>query len=341
MRGTEKEVGGMGVDEAAKLKGAVWPGMDIFDAATPEMRRKRNQKKDVSVLDQLEKNSEDVEPTEVIYYPFGEIKKQRPISGRVESSSPELSELPPPPPPKRRTNAKHVLLDKDVNSAMTRAKQPRLRRPQQTNFTGRKRNPAFTVHRDEEPAFGNPSGMKVLTSEFRPQTSFSLDDVDADSHGGYAPPSCLSHIPLDLPPMYHNSASMPHQNSPFQAEYGLTNSSYYSQTGYDLAAFFANQLTEVPFTRLQNPHGSLWPVQVESSSREETIDSPGESFGQNETNTSVSIRDDVEKQEASTPSGQPLFDESLGSQSGPLAVPTDFDLELMQQTETFTSLSQH
>jgi hypothetical protein len=51
--------------ESTKLKGVYWPGMDLFDSATPEMRRKRNQKKDSSVVEQLELNSQDVEATEI------------------------------------------------------------------------------------------------------------------------------------------------------------------------------------------------------------------------------------------------------------------------------------
>ncbi|KAK2861258.1 hypothetical protein FQN49_004380, partial [Arthroderma sp. PD_2] len=47
-----------GSDEASRLKGIFWPGMDIFDSATEEMRRKRNQKKDGSILKQMEETSE-------------------------------------------------------------------------------------------------------------------------------------------------------------------------------------------------------------------------------------------------------------------------------------------
>lgn len=39
--------------DVAKLKGTVWPGMGIFDAATSEQKRKRNQKKDSSVLQSM------------------------------------------------------------------------------------------------------------------------------------------------------------------------------------------------------------------------------------------------------------------------------------------------
>ena len=74
--------------DMTKLKGVIWPGMSLFDAASPEARRMRNQKKDTSVLATMRANSQMVEPTEVIYFPSWEIKKERFISGDVESSPP-------------------------------------------------------------------------------------------------------------------------------------------------------------------------------------------------------------------------------------------------------------
>lgn len=83
-------------EEASKLKGIFWPGMDIFDSATEQMRRKRNQKKDGSVLKQMEKTSEAVEPTEQVFSPGGTLRKERLISGMVDDSSPLKGETPIP-----------------------------------------------------------------------------------------------------------------------------------------------------------------------------------------------------------------------------------------------------
>lgn len=74
-------------NDTSKLKGVLWPGMSIFDSATPSSRRRRNQKKDNSILEQLEANSLDVEPTEMVWTPEGSFKKQKPITGMVDSSS--------------------------------------------------------------------------------------------------------------------------------------------------------------------------------------------------------------------------------------------------------------
>ncbi|PGH27891.1 hypothetical protein AJ80_00441 [Polytolypa hystricis UAMH7299] len=94
----EGEVGAGG-GEMTKLKGVLWPGMDIFDSATEQMRRKRNQKKDGSILKQMEKTSENVEPTEMVFSPGGTLRKERLISGMVDDSSPLQGET---PIPKRR-----------------------------------------------------------------------------------------------------------------------------------------------------------------------------------------------------------------------------------------------
>lgn len=61
---TDAADGGSGV---AKLKGIVLPGMDLFDAATPDQRRMRNQKKHESVLRNMTKASESIEQTEYVW----------------------------------------------------------------------------------------------------------------------------------------------------------------------------------------------------------------------------------------------------------------------------------
>jgi hypothetical protein len=71
-----------------KLKGVLWPGMNIFDSATPTARRRRNQKKDSSVVSQLRAASLVVEPTEYVWTtPDWQLKKEKLITGNVDSSS--------------------------------------------------------------------------------------------------------------------------------------------------------------------------------------------------------------------------------------------------------------
>lgn len=100
-------------DEMTRLKGVLWPGMDIFDSATEQMRRKRNQKKDESILKMMEKTSLCVEPTELVFSPTGILRKQRVISGNIEDSSPLKGET--PIPKRRATRPKRALSQVDSN----------------------------------------------------------------------------------------------------------------------------------------------------------------------------------------------------------------------------------
>lgn len=65
--------------EMSKLKGLVWPGMNLFDSATPEMRRKRNQRKDGSVLEHMKSTSAAVEPAELVWTLEGDLQRTRDI----------------------------------------------------------------------------------------------------------------------------------------------------------------------------------------------------------------------------------------------------------------------
>ena len=100
-------------DEMLRLKGVLWPGMDIFDSATEQMRRKRNQRKDENVLRMMEKTSMCVEPTELIFSPTGILRKRRVISGNVEDGSPLPGES---PIPRRVPRPKRVLSQADPNA---------------------------------------------------------------------------------------------------------------------------------------------------------------------------------------------------------------------------------
>ncbi|KAI9885648.1 MAG: hypothetical protein M1823_002569 [Watsoniomyces obsoletus] len=101
------------LEAATQLKGVYWPGMDIFDSAPPEMKRRRNQKKDGSVLAQMELNSTLVEPTELIFMADGEFKKERRIYSPIDHT---LLEGEQPPPKKRPSSkAKQALAEASTN----------------------------------------------------------------------------------------------------------------------------------------------------------------------------------------------------------------------------------
>ena len=100
--------------QSPKLKGICWPGMDIFDSASPVAQRQRNQKKNDSILKQMELNSIVVEPLEQIFWPEGTLKKERIITGMVESSP--LKEDSPKPRRKRNTRDKRIPKSASINN---------------------------------------------------------------------------------------------------------------------------------------------------------------------------------------------------------------------------------
>jgi hypothetical protein len=59
--------------------------MDVFDSATPRTKRKRNQKKAPQVMEQMLRNSQDVEPNEVSFHASGERRRSRNVYELDES----------------------------------------------------------------------------------------------------------------------------------------------------------------------------------------------------------------------------------------------------------------
>lgn len=114
--------------DSAKLKGVLWPGMDLFDSATPDMKRMRNQKKDSNVLESMIATSLAVEPAEISYHPNGEFRASRDIFGPLSTEGSPKSAS----PKKRRTSRKaagFALNDLSVNA-------PRLRAPRRRKAAG-------------------------------------------------------------------------------------------------------------------------------------------------------------------------------------------------------------
>ncbi|KAK5107463.1 hypothetical protein LTR62_001261 [Meristemomyces frigidus] len=195
--GDEWDEIGETTSDVAKLKGLVWPGMAMFDSATPEMRRKRNQKKDYSVIEQLMATSECVEPEEMVFDIEGILRRQRLITGNPEIEDDESllsGEIEPEPElPKKRLirRPRPALLEKDRNSGrVTRRRSaghnglPAPRRSGRGYYDGTagedkdltygaprpKRRSGISIHRDNsgpEITFAQPAQMNDLTSGFR------------------------------------------------------------------------------------------------------------------------------------------------------------------------------
>jgi hypothetical protein len=246
------------VSECTKLKGVYWPGMDLFDSATPEMRRKRNQKKDSSVVEQLELNSQEVEPTELIFTPQGSFKKQRRISGSVyddEESSPIKAESP------RSFLTRPALAEMDTNAGR-RTRQ--LRRPPPYQYHTRhqfdddhgrseyghgfvdrapKRRRAFDVFQDDEITFTQPAAFNYLTAGFHRQPSPSPAPA-LSSYKGFAGP--FQHDEKEnVVPAYHQQVfdHHPHQAAAFHYPayaYGLGHDQHVYQYQYHNPLYMNN-----------------------------------------------------------------------------------------------------
>lgn len=160
-------------DEFTKLKGILWPGMDIFDAATEHMKRKRNQKKDESVVKTMEKTSKCVEPTELVFSPTGILRRQRVISGEVEDSSPLRGES---PIPKRIPRPKRVLSQVDPNVRLGQGRK-RLRKSSARNSP---RVPFHKVYNLRSPRVTRAAKPLPLRSSLGPDDDDDADDDDDD-----------------------------------------------------------------------------------------------------------------------------------------------------------------
>lgn len=255
--------------EAAKLKGVLWPGMDIFDSATLEMRKKRNQKKDVSVVENLEYNSQGVEPTELVFFQSGDFKKQRKISGRMDLSSSEI-EPASPSPPQRRNATRPVLAELDTNSSAAplpssltympsvmserRAPEAQMRPSERKNAVRgnkagntprtvgifKKKMPVFRDgehHASPEPAHG----MNTLTSEFRlPQ-----ENDPRHQYGQYHFQPChFTNPSASYGTQYQTYAPF----QPYQTYYSHPAHNPWETQGFDLSALLVSHLGQEPQT---------------------------------------------------------------------------------------------
>jgi hypothetical protein len=68
--------------------------MDLFDSATPEMKRMRNQKKDGTILEQMLATARDTEPAEISYHPNGDFRASRDIFGPLSTENSPVGILP-------------------------------------------------------------------------------------------------------------------------------------------------------------------------------------------------------------------------------------------------------
>lgn len=75
------------IPDSTQLKGVLWPGMDLFDSATSEMRRMRNQRKSSNIMRQMMATSAEIEPAEISYFADGEFRGSRDIFGPLSGEN--------------------------------------------------------------------------------------------------------------------------------------------------------------------------------------------------------------------------------------------------------------
>ncbi|POS86995.1 hypothetical protein EPUL_001135 [Erysiphe pulchra] len=107
--------------ENAKLKGVLWPGMNLFDSATLEQKRMRNQRKGNEVLAEMMKTSEQVAPAEVSYHPTGEFRASRDIFGPLSGDDSPIRD----PTPKKRKSMRRGPALRDLSTNVSRSRMPR------------------------------------------------------------------------------------------------------------------------------------------------------------------------------------------------------------------------
>ncbi|CAL5868440.1 uncharacterized protein PFLUO_LOCUS2665 [Penicillium psychrofluorescens] len=171
-------------DEMTRLKGVLWPGMDLFDSATKQMRRMRNQKKGEDVLKMMEMKSLCVEPTELVFSPKGTLRKEREITGNIEDYSPLKGESPMPKPKLRFARSKRrVLRQTDLNVKLRdrkRARKAPLRDsssdPEESAEESAESPSLIRRRKDLESPFGNDGelGLTMRAFENRPRTGFVI-----------------------------------------------------------------------------------------------------------------------------------------------------------------------
>ncbi|RDL40061.1 uncharacterized protein BP5553_00040 [Venustampulla echinocandica] len=179
-------------DSATKLKGVLWPGMNLFDSATPEMKRMRNQRKDINVLEQMMATSADVEPSEIMEKePSPKKRKARKptfsdVSVNAPRSKPLRGKAAAPKRPEKRTRPALV-----QDQAPRGAPQPKMApetNPLSTMAFGR--GIASTLEEDEEfkMTIGSTSkkrsfGIFREGTDDSPESLFGEHRFDFPNHG--------------------------------------------------------------------------------------------------------------------------------------------------------------
>ena len=168
----------VGPSQSTQPKGPQWPGMAMFDSASPETQRKRNQKKEFTVLGQMEQDSLDIQQVEQIYFPDGSLKKERPITGNVESSSPVKAQS---PRGKGRRGRRIALGEIDGNVARTTRAARRLQPTASVGRSGRSGRAILRHSRQITPTKAGVHGDDIFSPGGK-DAGWILDNPNVKNH---------------------------------------------------------------------------------------------------------------------------------------------------------------
>lgn len=141
--------------------------MNLFDSATPEMKRMRNQRKDGSILEQMKVTSSVVEPLEFVYHADGELRNTRDIFGplSIENSPVCSSQLTSQDPTPLALIVTHC---EQENVKIPSPKKRRRRSPRNATFDDISINaPTRTTRSKKNISSGSPKMRQATSQQYR------------------------------------------------------------------------------------------------------------------------------------------------------------------------------
>ncbi|KAK4128928.1 hypothetical protein N657DRAFT_586429 [Parathielavia appendiculata] len=215
-------------DDANKLKGVKYPGMGLFDSADVVQKRMRNQRKDDSVLKQMEETSSVIEPNEFVWTEDGEFQRVRDIyaTPSVEGSPDrKLEDLDDRKPRRGRRSATTVASGRGrtrASARLTRHKAAQSRRGRQDDDERRSgAGDAYDIFRDPPKRSSAQTESPLRESGFELRRRTALQPLNSNRSmvsTGQKPGKPVSYMPprdttFTAQPPVTNGHYFPHQHS--------------------------------------------------------------------------------------------------------------------------------
>ena len=170
--------------------------MDLFDAATPDEARRRNQKKDGSVVKKMERLSKLVEPQESVYTMSGTLKVQRHLDDLDDNINLIEGETPIPkskPRPKRKAlghvsaNAPRLVKRKAVKTRSPRKARHQSRLPHSLPIRSSSTRPGQSLQSQYTPSEEENMEFRLAVKEMSLRKRPANFTVFNDSSTAYLP----------------------------------------------------------------------------------------------------------------------------------------------------------